>query len=127
LYSHYYTHPDKKINGLLTLDENISDLLAIRTAWCAYLSRWCAIYQQNHVPKTVQQTFFRQLAFSTMYKASPNVEKLKLLEDPHSSAEARTNIPLSVSRHFHYLFDIKDGDKMFVPFKLRPRFLTAFT
>jgi predicted metalloendopeptidase len=122
LYSNYYSNPIKKINGLLTLTENISDLMALRTSWFAYLNRWSLTFKKNQVPLEVQKKFFKQLAFSRMFKAGPKVRAQNLLDDPHSPPEARTNIPLSVSPPFYRLFGIKESDNMFVPSNEWPRF-----
>ncbi len=122
LYSDYYKSEKNKINGLLTLTENISDLIALRVSWCAYLSRWSITFKNEQVPATVQKKFFKQLAHTRMFKTSTKAQSINLKEDPHASPIARTNIPFSQCPAFYRLFNIEQDDGMYRPMKDWPRF-----
>jgi Peptidase family M13 len=64
---------------------------------------------------TPEQRFF--LAWATIWRNNIRKEMAlqRLVIDPHSPGMHRANGPLSVLPEFHEAFNVKPGDKMYVP------------
>jgi predicted metalloendopeptidase len=122
LYSNYHKNKKQKVDGRLTLSENIADILALRVAWIAFIHRWRITNQKKNVPISVQKSFFSKLAFCRTFKTTPEEQRKQLEQDPHAPPADRTNITLSQFDPFYKLYGIQKGDGMFRPIKDRPRF-----
>jgi putative endopeptidase len=112
-YESYEPLPGKRLNGRLTLGENIADLSGLQIAYKAYVNS----LQGKSAPMiggyTGQQRFF--LGWSQAWRAKARDErKLQLLTvDPHSPDEFRANGAAVNHDGFHEAFATKPGDKMF--------------
>ena len=110
------------VNGKLTLGENIADLGGLTIAYAALKK---AEQGKPAVPLidgfTQDQRFF--LAWAQIWRANYRDEEIRrrLIVDPHSLSQFRTNGPLSDMPEFRLAFQAKDGDPMVRPDKLRAR------
>jgi endothelin-converting enzyme/putative endopeptidase len=115
-YDTYEAIPGTKVNGKLTLGENIGDLSGIEAAYAAY-----QLYQTKHGKAPViggltgDQRFFLAYAQAWQAKLREGLQRQLLLADPHSPAMFRVN---GVVRNFdpwYKAFDIKPGDALYLP------------
>ena len=112
--------PGVKINGKLTMGENIGDLSGIETAYGA----WRRYVAKHGEPKAVDgltgdQRFFMAYAQVWRGKRREGAVREQALTDPHSAEFARVN---GVVRNFdpwYKAFGVKPGDKMYLPTEQR--------
>ena len=107
--------PGVKINGELTLGENIGDNGGLNIAYRALQN---VMKEQKLGVKdgfTPEQRFF--LAWARVWASNTRPEYLQYLVnvDPHSPNEARVNGALPMVDEWYKAFDVKKGDKLFVP------------
>jgi putative endopeptidase len=94
-YNGYEVLPGVKVNGKLTLGENIADLGGVKLAFQAHRAL------RQGAPKTSadgfsdDQQFFIAFAQTWCTKARPEYEKLQTEVDPHSPPRFRVNGPLA--------------------------------
>ncbi len=102
-----------KLNGKLTLGENIADLGGLVIAWDAYQKHLEKGGRKNIEGFSPEQRFF--LAFAQMERAvyRPEILKMRALTDPHSDAPFRINMPVSNFEPFYETFNVKKGDKLY--------------
>ena len=108
--------PGVKINGKLTMGENIGDLSGIETAYGA----WRRYVAKHGEPKAVDgltgdQRFFMAYAQVWRGKRREGAVREQALTDPHSAEFARVN---GVVRNFdpwYKAFAVKPGDRMYLP------------
>jgi putative endopeptidase len=102
-----------KLDGKLTLDENIADISAlniIEDTLETYLT-------EQNIFGEKQTEFFKDLYYNyakqwrTIIK--PKQMKLMLMTDQHSLAKYRVNCVLMRSKRFNRIFNIHNGDDMF--------------
>ncbi|MBD2759742.1 peptidase M13 [Yimella sp. cx-573] len=105
--------PDIKVNGGLTVGENIGDLGGLTIGYKAY-----SIAQEvNPAPEldgfTGNQRFF--LGWSQVWcgKARPDEAKRLIATDPHAPANCRANVARNL-REFHEAFGVAPGDGMYL-------------
>lgn len=104
-----------KANGELTLGENLADHGGLQVAYQAFLSAT----KDNPLPDkdgfTPQQRFF--LAYATVWANNIRDEEIRVRtkSDPHSLGRWRVNGTLPHINAWYEAFDVKEGDKMFVP------------
>ena len=105
----------KKVNGELTLGENIADLSGLEVA-----HRALKLSKDESLDKIVagwnsDQLFF--VGWSRVWKRKYKDEEMvkRLLNDPHSPSRYRVNGPITNIDAFYQAFDIKPGDKLFRP------------
>lgn len=114
LYSGFEIQPGVKVNGKLTLGENIADFGGIRTSYYAY-KQWA---KENPaaaptVPGlTDDQLFFVGFAQTWCMIATPEMERMLVKNDPHSPARFRVNGPLAHFPAFWEAFQCKAGAPM---------------
>ena len=103
-----------KINGQLTLGENIADLGGLNVAWDAYQMTEEAKANQSIDGFTPAQRFF--ISYGTVWRNNSRDKYLErqVVTDVHSPAEARVNRALGSMPHFYEAFDIQPGDKMYI-------------
>lgn len=105
-----------KINGKLTLGENIADLGGLTIAYDAL-----QMAMKKNPPNkiidgfTPEQRFF--LSWAQVWRSNIRRENLllRLKTDVHSPAKYRTNGPLSNLPTFFTAFNVHKGDKMYRP------------
>lgn len=111
----YEAVPGTRINGKLTLGENIGDLGGIEAAYAAYQR-----YQARHgKAKTIggltgDQRFFLAYAQSWRTKLREDTERQQLLTDPHSPAKYRVNGIVRNVDAWYKAFNIQPGDKLYL-------------
>ena len=102
-------------NGKLTLGENIGDLGGLSMAYQAYK------LSLNGKPAPVidgltgDQRFFISYAQSWRWKYRDAFARQLLQTDPHSLAEARVNAVLRNFDPWYKAFNVKSGDKLYLP------------
>ena len=106
---------DLKVNGALTLGENIADLGGLAIAYEALQKA----QQRNPQPPidglTADQRFFLGWAQGWRRNYRDEELKLRLTTDVHAPSKFRTNGPLSNMASFQQAFDCKPGDPMVRP------------
>ena len=96
-YSALEVQPGAKLNGKLTLGENIADFGGIKESFNAY-EAWLAEGDGERSPVdglSNEQLFFVAYAQSWCTVSSPEIDKLMATVDPHSPPKFRVNVPLS--------------------------------
>ena len=120
-FSAYEALPGKKINGKLTLGENIGDNGGLNISFRALQN----VLKENPALNkpidgfTPEQRFFLSWATVWAGNARPEFVDRQIKTDPHSPAEARVNGALPQIDAWYKAFNIKKSDKLFVPQKKR--------
>lgn len=119
LYSSYEVQPGVRLNGKLTLGENIADLGGIKQAHQAYLA-WAEANGEDPRAQAIEGLTAEQLmfvAFGQIWcsKSTPEVDKMYALTDPHSHPRYRINGPLSNLPGFWEAFSCEEGTPMHPP------------
>jgi putative endopeptidase len=113
-YDQYEPIPGHKIQGALTIGENIGDLGGASIAYQAYKLS----LQGKDAPVldgfTGDQRFFIGYAqiWARKYREQAMLERLKT--DSHSPSEYRCNAIVPHVPEFYAAFDVKPGDKMYM-------------
>jgi putative endopeptidase len=105
--------PGTHVNGELTMGENIADLAGVAMAYRAYKLSLKGRQAPVIDGYTGDQRFFIGWAQGWARKYREDELRRRLLTDPHSPSEYRTNIIVSNLPEFHAAFDVKPGDKMY--------------
>jgi putative endopeptidase len=114
-YSAFEPIPGARVNGRLTLGENIGDLSGVAIAYRAYRNS----LQGRQAPViggfTGDQRFFLGYAqvWRTMYR--DQAMRQMLLTDTHSPGMYRTNGILANLPAFYEAFNVRPGDRMYLP------------
>ena len=111
--------PGKKINGNLTLGENIGDNGGLNVAYRAFQNSMKKNPLKNKDGFTPEQRFILSWARVWAGNARPEFLELIINTDPHSPNEARVNAALPHIDGWYEAFNIKKGDKLFIPKKRR--------
>jgi len=101
-----------KVNGQLTLGENVADLGGVSIAFDAYQRHLEKHRKENRDGFTPEQRFFLAFAVFEREKARPEAQKTHALTDPHAPGIFRINGPLSNLPEFYDAFGVKKGDKL---------------
>jgi predicted metalloendopeptidase len=105
--------PGLKINGELTLGENIGDLGGLAIAHKA----WRLSLAGKEAPVidglTGEQRFFMGWAQAWRGKAREEYLRMQVTADPHAWNEFRVNGPVANIPEFYPAFDVKAGDRLF--------------
>jgi putative endopeptidase len=120
-YDAYEPLPGHKLNGKLTLGENIADLSGLQVAYKAYHRALAGKPAPVIDSLTGDQRFF--LAWSMAWRSKARESRtLQLLTlDPHSPAEFRANGAAVNHDGFHDSFGTQPGDGMYKPGDARIR------
>jgi putative endopeptidase len=112
-YSAYEPVPGVKLNGRLTLGENIADIGGVKMAFAAY-KRLRADAKEAQVADgfTEDQQFFLAFGQAWCAKVRPDMARTMAQVDPHSDARFRVNGPLSDTPEFAAAFQCKEGAPM---------------
>ncbi|GAA4907272.1 M13 family metallopeptidase [Mucilaginibacter defluvii] len=101
------------VNGRLTLGENLADLGGLSIAYDA----WKKTKQGQSGEKidgfTPDQRFFLSWAQVWRSKQLAETAAQRILTDPHSPEEHRTNAPLTNIDAWYKAFNVQPGDKMY--------------
>ncbi len=114
-YNTYSPVPGYFVNGELTLGENIADNAGLIMATRAY-----RIYLKGKPGPvidgyTAEQRLFMGMAQARRGKAREAAAIAQVKSDPHSPSEFRVNGSVKNHPGFYEAFDVKEGDKMYLP------------
>jgi putative endopeptidase len=114
-YDEFVALPGLKVNGRLTLGENIGDLGGLSVAYEAY-----HVSLKGEKPPvldglTGDQRFF--LSWAQVWRALYRDEQLRTLvmSNPHSPPKFRVNGPVRNIDAWYTAFGVKDGDQLYLP------------
>ncbi len=106
--------PDQKVNGALTIGENIGDLGGLGIAWKAYLLHLDGAEPPVMDGMTAAQRFFMAWAGAWRSKGRDE-EVIRLMAiDPHSPAEFRCNQIVRNLDEFYDAFEVSEQDQLWL-------------
>ncbi len=114
-YDDYTVLDTIHINGRLTLGENLADLGGLNIAYEAFKKTKEFKEGKKIDGFTPQQRFFLSWAQVWRNNTLPETEAQLIKTDPHSPGMYRTIAPVSNMDEWYAAFNVKEGDKMFVP------------
>ncbi len=113
-YEQFEVLPGKFLNGAFTLGENIGDLSGLAVAYKAY-----QLSLNGEEPLVIDgftgdQRFYMGWAqvWRRLYR-DENLE-VRITSDPHSHSEARTNGIVRNMDHWYEVFDVQEGDALYL-------------
>jgi endothelin-converting enzyme/putative endopeptidase len=101
-----------KVNGKLTLGENIADLGGVKLSYAALAAHLAQRPESQTGSVTPEQRFFLGFAQGWCGAYRPEALRHMIATNPHSPPEFRVNGPLSNLPEFHKAFSCQDGAKM---------------
>ena len=113
-FNQYRVANGLKVNGQLTLGENIADLGGASIAFDAFKLHLTKTGRRDIAGFTPEQRFFLSFALFERENRRPEAEKTQVLTDPHSPGRFRCNGPLSNMPEFVQAFGLKEGDAMVI-------------
>lgn len=114
-YAAFSPLPGMSVNGELTLGENIGDLSGLSVAYKAYRLALGGEPAPVIDGYTGDQRFFIGWAQVWARKYRDDELRKRLVTDPHSPSEYRTNGIVRNMPQFQQAFDVKPGDKLYLP------------
>jgi predicted metalloendopeptidase len=112
-YSAYQVIDEVKLDGKLTLGENLADLGGLKLAYSAYRASRSGKLEEAPVGGfSADQQFFLAHAQAWCAQIRPENARLRAATDPHSSARWRVNGPLSNLGEFATAFQCRAGAPM---------------
>ena len=115
-YEQFEPIPGTKINGKLTMGENIGDLGGLEMAYAAYRRH---VAQHGEPPMidglTGDQRFFIAYGQAWRSKIREGALRERLLTDSHSPPEQRVNGVVRNVDAWYKAFGIQPGDKLYLP------------
>lgn len=118
-YNHSLVIDTFHINGDLTQGENIADIGGVTIAYAAFKKTDEGKSDKKIDGLTPDQRFFMAYAEIWRSKMRPEVQRTQVMTNPHSTPQYRVNNPLSDVPAFYSAFNVKSGDKMYMPDSLR--------
>lgn len=118
-YSDFTVLDGEHINGELTLGENIGDLGGLTIAYKAYQLSLNGNQGTDMDNFSANQRFF--LGWAQVWARKYRDEALlqRLITDPHSPSEFRTNGVVRNMPEFYNAFNVNEGDKLYLPAEQR--------
>jgi predicted metalloendopeptidase len=113
-YSRFEPYPGHRVNGKLTLGENLGDLGGVTIAHVAYRMSLGGKEAPVIDGLTGDQRFFMSFAQIWRGKTREDEAKQRLATDPHSPPEYRANGSVRNVDAFYEAFGVKEGDRMFL-------------
>ena len=113
-YSGIEPVPGAKVNGELTLGENIGDLTGVVLAHRAYLTSLGGKPAPVMDGLSGDQRFFAGWTQAWRAKARDESVRQQMLADPHAPDAVRATAPLRHVPAFYTAFDVKPGDTLFL-------------
>jgi putative endopeptidase len=113
--------PDVKVNGALTIGENIGDLGGLTIAYKAYEISLAGKEAPFIDGYSGSQRFFMGWAQSWRGKYRPEEVRRRIATDPHSPDEFRCNQVVANLDEFYNAFEVKESDQHFMPVDKRVR------
>jgi putative endopeptidase len=113
-YGAFEVLPGAKINGDLTMGENIADLGGLLLALDAYHASLKGAPPPVVDGLTGDQRVF--LGWAQVWRGKTREDRLRqqLVSDPHAPNQARVDVPVRNIDAFYEAFGVKSGDKMYV-------------
>ncbi|MBL7726259.1 MAG: M13 family metallopeptidase [Dinghuibacter sp.] len=111
-FDQYVVVDTLKVNGRLTLGENIGDLGGLTAAYYAFKKTKQYKEGKKIDGFTPEQRFFLSVAQIWKSKASPESERQQTLTDPHTVSRYRVLGPLSNFAPFYEAFGVQSHHKM---------------
>jgi predicted metalloendopeptidase len=113
-YSQFEPLPDVKVNGALTLGENIADLTGLVIAHRAY-----EISLKGRTAPAIDglsgdERFYMGWAQVWAGKMRDDARRQQVMVDPHSPEMYRANGPVRNIAEFYRTFNVKEGDKLYL-------------
>ncbi|MFN3431135.1 MAG: M13 family metallopeptidase [Candidatus Sericytochromatia bacterium] len=112
-YAAYEPLPGARVDGKLTLGENIADLAGVDMALKAYRRSLAGKAAPAKDGMTADQRFFVGYARVWRSKSRPEWLKMRLSTDSHSPEQYRTNGVLTNLDAFYDAYGLKPGDKLY--------------
>ncbi|OQR54839.1 M13 family metallopeptidase [Bacillus sp. CDB3] len=94
----------KKVNGQLTLSENIADISGLQAA----------LEATKQLPDANLEEFYKSWATNWRNKTRPEVEEIDLTTDVHAPGKIRANKVAANTDDFYSTFGVKKGDAMYM-------------
>ena len=118
-YSAFEPIPGARVNGRLTLGENIGDVSGVAIAYRAYKKSLEGRPARVIDGFTGDQRFF--LGYAQVWRTMAREQTLRqnLLTDTHSPGMYRTNGVLANIPAFYEAFNVRQGDRMYLPAERR--------
>ncbi len=112
-YNHFIVLDTLHVNGKLTLGENLADLGGLNVAYEAFKKTKEGQSTTKIDGFTPDQRFF--LSWAQVWRGSqrPEAAASRILTDPHSPEQYRTNAPITNIDAWYNAFNIQPGDKMY--------------
>ncbi len=114
-FADYQVFDDLKVNGELTLGENIGDLAGLTIAWRAYQTSLNGKEAPIIDGMSGDQRFFLGFGQVWRYKDKEETARNRVATDPHSPPRFRVLGTLANMPEFYQVFDVKEGDGMYRP------------
>ncbi|MEZ5015555.1 MAG: M13 family metallopeptidase [Flavipsychrobacter sp.] len=120
-FNNYTVLDSIHVKGELTLGENLADLGGLAIAYEAFKKTPQGQSNETIDGFTPDQRFF--LSWAQVWRANTRPEEAanRIITDPHSPVEWRSNGPLSNMTEFYDAFGVKPGDKMYRPDSIRAK------
>jgi putative endopeptidase len=113
-FNGYEPLPGNRINGKLTLGENIADLAGLRIAYDAYKLSLGGKEAPVIDGVTGDQRFFMAFAASWKETCRPQTQRNRLQSDVHSPAKFRVNGIVRNMDEWYAAFNVAPGDSLFI-------------
>lgn len=123
LYADFFSNikvlPDLNANGRFTLGENLADHGGLQVSFYAYKNATAKKPLKVKDGFTPDQRFF--IAYASVWGQNITEKEIRnrVKNDPHSLGEWRVNGALPHIDMWYDAFNVKEGDKMFIPKKER--------
>jgi predicted metalloendopeptidase len=114
-YNRFEPLPGLKVNGELTLGENIGDLTGVVIAHRAYRLSLNGTEPPVIEGLTGDQRFFFGWVQAWRGKQRDDALRQQVLTNPHAPDESRANGPLRNVPEFYSTFAVEETDRMFLP------------
>ena len=113
-YNSFKALPDLNVNGQLTLGENIGDLTGLTIGWLAYKTSLKGKEAPVIDGLTGDQRYF--MGFAQIWRSKSRDEAMRrlVLTNPHAPPQFRANGPLRNFDPFYEVFQVKQGDGMYL-------------
>ncbi|KND51943.1 MAG: putative endopeptidase [Parcubacteria bacterium C7867-001] len=111
-FNEYVVADGVKVNGKLTLGENIADSVGLLMGYEALQHALKRTGRRTIKGFTPEQRFFLGFAQFERENIRPEYEKTITLTDPHSPGQFRINGPVSNFGPFYEAYGVKKGDKL---------------
>ena len=118
-YSQFVVVDDKRLNGQLTLGENLADNGGLRLAYAALQNQVAGRPLQNSDGLSPEQRFFLAFAETQCGNVTDQTARNRLLTDPHSPGRWRVNGTVRNMPEFQKAFACKATDPMVSPHPCR--------